>query len=214
MKLEWEPPDGAATVFGPRLQVARRYVEWLGTAGIERGLVGPREADRLWERHVLNCAVVGDLIDEGERVCDVGSGAGLPGVALAIARPDLDVVLLEPMQRRVDFLEETVERLGLPGVTVVRGRGGEFRPDVPFDVTTARAVAKMGRLAEWSAGLLRPGGRLLALKGESVYEELRREAKVLRRHGMSSWTVESVGGDVVSPATVVAVVMNDGRSGP
>nr|WP_129664401.1 16S rRNA (guanine(527)-N(7))-methyltransferase RsmG [Phytoactinopolyspora endophytica] len=194
--------------------MALQYVQWLATAGIDRGLLGPREAARLWDRHVLNCAVVGELIENGESVCDIGSGAGLPGVALAIARPDLDVVLLEPMQRRADFLHETVDLLELQGVTVVRDRAGDFRPIAPFDVTIVRAVAKMGRLGEWSTGLLRPGGRLLALKGETVHEELRREAKNLRRAGMSSWTVESVGRDVVSPATVVAVVKYDSRSNP
>lgn len=200
------PPPGAEAVFGDRLALAERYVEWLADAGIERGALGPREVPRLWDRHLLNCAVIGRLIDAGEGVVDIGSGAGLPGVALAIARPDLEVVLVEPMLRRVNFLRETVDLLGLTSVTVVRARAGYDAPAGPFDAVTARAVAKVAQLTEWSMPMLRPGGRLLALKGESVHEELSVATKKLRRAGASSWSVESVGGDVVDPATLVAVV--------
>lgn len=204
-KTDMGPPAGAEAVFGARLPTAEHYVDWLADAGIERGVIGPREVPRLWERHVLNCAVVSELIDADESVVDIGSGAGLPGVALAIARPDLDIVLVEPMGRRVDFLRETVSLLGLESVSVKRVRAEDFVPAQRFDVAVARAVAKLSQLASWSAPLLRPGGRLLALKGRSVHDELR-AAAALRRAGATSWTVETVGEDVIDPATVVAVV--------
>lgn len=200
------PPPGAETVFGGRLDVAERYAGWLASDGIERGIIGPREVPRLWDRHLMNCAVIERTIETGESVADVGSGAGLPGVALAIARPDLRITLIEPMLRRVTFLQETIELLGLTSVTVVRARAGHDEPIGPFDVVVARAVAKLAQLAEWSMPMLRPGGRLVALKGESVHEELSVATKKLRRAGASSWTVESVGEDVVDPATLVAVV--------
>ncbi|AYY15108.1 16S rRNA (guanine(527)-N(7))-methyltransferase RsmG [Actinobacteria bacterium YIM 96077] len=201
-----EPPPAARVVFGARLELARQYTEWLADAGIERGLIGPREVPRLWERHVLNCGVVADLVDTNESVADVGSGAGLPGIPMAIARSDVSVTLIEPMQRRIRFLEETVDLLGLDHVTVVRARAQDHVPPEPFDVVTARAVTKLADLAAWSSSLLRPGGRLMALKGASVHDELRQAVKTLRRLGASSWTVETVGDGVVDQATVVAVV--------
>jgi 16S rRNA (guanine527-N7)-methyltransferase len=201
------PPAGASIVFGSQLPVAERFAAWLAEAGIERGLIGPREVPRLWDRHVLNCAVIGEVIGHGEKVADIGSGAGLPGIALAIARPDLDIVLIEPMLRRTEFLDETVALLELPRVSVVRSRAEEFPvSNASFDVVTARAVAKVGHLAALSAPLLRPGGRLVALKGESVHEELRKAQAAMKKAGASSWSVESVGKNVVDPATLVAVV--------
>ncbi|WP_207781939.1 16S rRNA (guanine(527)-N(7))-methyltransferase RsmG [Phytoactinopolyspora limicola] len=200
------PPAAAAEIYGERLPIAQRYAEWLAVAGIERGLLGPREVSRLWDRHLLNCVVISELIGRSKLVADVGAGAGLPGIALAIARPDLRLVLIEPMLRRADFLRETVALLGLQSVDVVRSRAEEYRAPEPFDVVTARAVAKIGQLFRWSVPLLRPGGRLLALKGESVRDELRTAADDLRKAGASSWSVESVGRNVVDPATLVAVV--------
>ncbi|NED95469.1 16S rRNA (guanine(527)-N(7))-methyltransferase RsmG [Phytoactinopolyspora alkaliphila] len=199
-------PPAAETVFGERLPLARRYVSWLTGAGIERGLIGPREVPRIWERHVLNCAVVAELVGRGRRVADIGSGAGLPGLAMAISRPDLTMVLIEPMLRRADYLQEVVEDLGLESVSVVRSRAEHYMAPEPFDVVTARAVAKLSALAEWSMPLLRPGGTLLALKGQSVHEELRGSEKALRRADAERWSVESAGSDVLNPATVVAVV--------
>lgn len=201
-----EPPDAARTVFGERLPQASAYVAWLAEAGIQRGLLGPREVPRLWERHVLNCAVVAELTEDSESVADIGSGAGLPGIPMALARPDLRMVLVEPMMRRADFLHETVERLGLSSVSVLRARAEEVVQEVAFDVATARAVAKLDRLAAWCMPLLRPGGRMLALKGASVHDELRDIGGRLRAAGASSWTVETVGSNVLDPATVVAVV--------
>ncbi|WP_116947892.1 16S rRNA (guanine(527)-N(7))-methyltransferase RsmG [Jiangella endophytica] len=205
-------PDSASAVFGDRLELAAAYAAQLAGPGIERGLLGPREVPRIWDRHILNSAVVAELVDEGRTVADVGSGAGLPGIPLAIARPDLEVVLIEPLLRRSEFLAETVAALGLDGVSVLRSRAEDVRPRARFDVVTARAVAPMDRLAGWTLPLLRPGGVLLALKGQSVSEELRDSAASLARMGATSWRVEEAGAGVVDPAARVAVVVA-GRTG-
>lgn len=205
-------PDSASVLFGDRLPLAVAYAEQLAGPGIERGLLGPREVPRIWDRHILNSAVLGSLVDPALTVADVGSGAGLPGIPLAIARPDLEVVLIEPLLRRSEFLAETVAVLGLDGVTVLRARAEEAQPRGRFDVVTARAVAPMERLAGWTLPLLRPGGVLLALKGQSVSEELRDSAASLARMGATSWKVEEVGAGVVDPAARVAVVVA-GRTG-
>src|SRR5690625_1728114 len=141
-------PDGAADVFGAGLETARRYATLLAGPGVERGLLGPREVDRLWERHLLNCAVLAEVVESGERVVDIGSGAGLPGLALAIARPDLTVTLVEPLLRRSTFLGEAVAELGLP-VAVVRGRAEDavvLAEVGGADAVTSRAVAPLDRL--------------------------------------------------------------------
>jgi 16S rRNA (guanine527-N7)-methyltransferase len=181
----------------------------LGTVGVLRGLIGPREVSRLWERHVLNCAVVAELVPAESRLVDVGSGAGLPGIVLALARPDVEVVLLEPLARRVAFLEECRSRLGLDSVAVYRGRAED--PDVVdvlggVDVVTARAVAPLDRLAGWCLPLLRPGGRLLALKGVSAADELETARSALDRAGAAGAEILDIGASVVSPATRVVVV--------
>src|SRR5918993_2701250 len=176
-------PAAAGQVFGAGLAGAVAYAELLATDGTVRGLIGPREVPRLWDRHLLNSAVIGELVPTGARVVDVGSGAGLPGIPLALARPDIEVVLLEPLARRAVFLTECVRRLALPKVAVVRGRAeeGDVRRRLGgADVVTARAVAPLERLAGWCLPLLRPGGRLLALKGESAAEELAGTGPALR----------------------------------
>ena len=153
---------------------AVRYAELLADAGVQRGLIGPREVPRLWERHLLNCAVLSEVVPEGVTVCDVGSGAGLPGIPLALVRPDLKITLLEPLLRRTNFLQEVVELLGLDHVTVVRGRAEEVLGKLPpVHVVTARAVAPLDRLAGWGVPLLRPYGEMLALKGDTAEEELK-----------------------------------------
>lgn len=157
--------------FGPSVQVAATYAELLCTAGIERGLLGPREAERIWERHLLNSAALAPLIPAGARVVDLGSGAGLPGIPLAIARPDLTVVLLEPMQRRVTFLRECLAALPLPRVSVHQGRAETGIAD-RADVVVARAVARLPELVRLSFELLVDNGTLLALKGRSAAGEL------------------------------------------
>jgi len=168
-------PAEAGSVFGPAVDAAAEYARLLATEGTVRGLIGPREVPRLWERHLLNSAAIASLVPVGARVVDVGSGAGLPGIPLALARPDLTVTLLEPLARRVAFLTECVHRLGLERVTVVRGRAeeGPIRRQLGgADVVTARAVAPLDKLAGWCLPLLRPGGLLLAMKGSTAAAEL------------------------------------------
>lgn len=206
-----EVEDRAKKVFGVHYDKAVAFAALLTEHGVERGLIGPREVDRLWERHILNSAVVSELLPEGSRVVDVGSGAGLPGIPLAIARPDLDLMLLEPMARRVAWLTECVEALDLT-VTVIRGRAeeGPVRDQLSgSDVVTARAVAPLDRLTQWCLPLLRPGGRLVALKGESAAEELERDAEAVRRAGGIRPRVISCGGDVLELPTTVVLVERD-----
>ncbi|MEV0850999.1 16S rRNA (guanine(527)-N(7))-methyltransferase RsmG [Nocardia fluminea] len=202
---ELEPPAAAARVFGDRLDIARRYCAALATAGVERGLIGPREVPRLWERHILNCAVIGELIDEGTSVVDIGSGAGLPGIPLAIARPDLRITLVEPLLRRTIFLSEFIEEAGLD-VTVVRGRAeqsGVIKEAGGADVVTSRAVAPLAKLAHWSLPLLRDHGRMLALKGTSAAEELERDGAELIRDGATDLRVVGCGAGIVEIPTLV-----------
>ena len=203
-----EPPTEASLVFGDALGTARRYAELLATDGVTRGLIGPREAERLWDRHLLNCAVVAELLPERGSLVDIGSGAGLPGVVLAMLRPSLEVTLLEPLLRRSAFLEECVAELGLANATVLRARAEEKAARIGADIATARAVAPLDRLAGWAAPLLRPGGQLLAIKGQSAADELAAARPVLSRLGIRSAEVLQAGhGRVVSATTVIRVVM-------
>ncbi|MDQ1464450.1 MAG: rRNA (guanine527-N7)-methyltransferase [Actinomycetota bacterium] len=179
------PPAVARGVFGARLPLAERYAAWLVGAGVERGLIGPHEGERLWERHLLNCVAAAALIPMGSSVVDLGSGAGLPGIVLAIARPDLTITLVESMLRRTAFLEVVVADLGLSGVQVRRARAEELKkPRLQADVVSARAVAPVDRLVALAAPLLRPGGQLLALKGAGVVEEVSSGWASARRAGM------------------------------
>ncbi len=196
-------------LFGPSLDRAAAYAELLAMEGPIRGLIGPREIPRLWDRHLLNCAVVADLVPAGARVVDVGSGAGLPGIVLALLRPDLSVVLLEPLARRISFLVECLDRLDIPNATVHRGRAEDpaVRAELSgADAVTARAVAPLDRLVEWCLPLLRLGGRLLALKGASAATELAGARAVLARHGGIGAEVVRCGTGLVSPPTTVVVV--------
>ncbi|MDO3647450.1 16S rRNA (guanine(527)-N(7))-methyltransferase RsmG [Nocardia mangyaensis] len=205
LSAELEPPAAATRLFGERLDLARRYCAALATAGVERGLIGPREVPRLWERHILNCAVIGELIDEGTSVVDIGSGAGLPGIPLAIARPDLRITLVEPLLRRTVFLSEFIEAAGLD-VTVVRGRAeqsGVIKEAGGADVVTSRAVAPLAKLAHWSLPLLRDHGRMLALKGTSAAEELERDGAELIRNGATDLRVVGCGAGIVEIPTLV-----------
>lgn len=184
------------------MPLAERYVDLLTFAGVERGLIGPREVPRIWERHVLNCAVVVPRVPVGATVADVGSGAGLPGLVWAIARPDLHVTLIEPLLRRTIFLEEAVGALGLDQVRVLRARGEDVREE--FDVVTARAVAPLEKLAGWCLPLVRPGGVLLALKGRTAEEEVASSLVSLHKMGATDIVVSSHG-DLQVPTTVVEV---------
>jgi 16S rRNA (guanine527-N7)-methyltransferase len=197
----------AAEVFGDRLGLAGRYVELLATDGVVRGLIGPREAPRLWERHLINCGVMSQIIPFGASVVDVGSGAGLPGIVLAVARPDLQITLVEPLARRTAFLDEAVDLLGLDSVTVVRGRAEEAVGHVEADIVTARAVAALDKLAGWCLPLAKVGGRLLALKGASAADEVAAHQDVLTELGGGEAVVRLCGvGLIDPPATVVEVV--------
>nr|WP_275437295.1 16S rRNA (guanine(527)-N(7))-methyltransferase RsmG [Corynebacterium simulans] len=187
-------------VFGSRLPLAQAYHDSLATDGSIRGFIGPREVPRLWERHLLNCAVIGDVMPEGARVIDVGSGAGLPGIPLAIARPDLDITLIEPLLKRSNYLSEVKELLGLDNVTIIRGRAeeGPVKKAVKgADIVTSRAVAPLGKLAKWSLPLVKVGGEMIALKGESVYEELKRDAAELKRAGAGKAEVTTIKGTTI-----------------
>jgi 16S rRNA (guanine527-N7)-methyltransferase len=194
-------------VFHDRLPQAERYVHLLATAGTLRGLIGPREVPRLWTRHLLNCAVAAVAVPRAATVCDIGSGAGLPGLVWALLRPDLEVTLLEPLLRRTTFLEEAVVELELTGrVRVVRGRAEALHQIEQFDVVTSRAVAPLGRLLDWSMPLVRPDGVLLALKGSSAADELAAATEELARHGATGASVLTFGADVLDPPTTVVRV--------
>jgi 16S rRNA (guanine527-N7)-methyltransferase len=214
-------PEMARGVFGDALRDAEAYVVRLATDGVAHGLIGPREVPRLWDRHVLNSAAVAEAVPTGSRVVDVGSGAGLPGIPLGLARPDLAVTLVEPMARRVDFLERTVGGFadgagshGRPRWRVVRGRA-EDRAVVgavgPVDVVTARAVAPLPRLVGWCQGLLRPGTLLVALVGARAVEELPGMLPELRAAGMRDVVPRAVGAALGEAATTVVVMTRGAR---
>lgn len=199
--------DAATRVFGAGINQAQRYVEILASAGVERGLLGPREVGRLWERHLLNCAVLAELIPTKVGVVDIGSGAGLPGVPLAIARPDLALTLLESMLRRTRFLDEVVVELGLD-VKVVRGRAEELSVQNQIgqmDVAISRAVAPLDKLTRWSLPLLKPDGRMLAIKGESAIDEIREHLPTMKALGAGHVEVVKCGVDCLNfPTSVVS----------
>ncbi len=196
------PPPGAAAAFGSALGRAEAFARILATRGVEQGLIGPHEVPRLWDRHLLNCAVVAELIDDRcETLVDIGSGAGLPGIVLAMVRPELTVTLLEPMERRCRFLSECVAELGLTNADMLRGRAEDVV--LRADVATARAVAPLDRLAELAIGVVRPGGMVLAIKGRTAADELKKARPVLWRIGARSAEVVHAGQGKVVPATTV-----------
>lgn len=201
-------PDEARGVFASeRLPLAERYAELLATDGVVRGLIGPREAPRLWERHLVNCALLAEQIPPGATVCDLGSGAGLPGLVLAIARPDLHVTLVEPLLRRTTFLEEAVDLLGLEAsVEVVRGRAESLHGQRRFDVVTSRALAPLDRLLGWSMPLVDPNGVLLAMKGSSVRDEIEAARPVLAQWGCAEPEVRVLGAEAGSSTTLAVRV--------
>lgn len=197
-------PDYARDLFGDRLELADTYASHLATTGVEWGLLGPRELPRVWTRHILNCAAAAPLLEPGDVVGDIGSGAGLPGIPWALARPDVRVVLIEIMERRVEWLRMVVDDLGLENVRIVRARVEELVDDEIFTVVTARAVKAMTTLIEWSVPVLGPGGRILAIKGASVDGELEKAARLIRKRKLVGPTVHRVGGEgLETPTTVV-----------
>ncbi len=196
----------ARRVFSDSLPLAQRYAELLATDGVVRGLIGPREVPRLWERHLVNCALLGEAIPQGAGVCDIGTGAGLPGLVLAIVRPDLSLTLVEPLLRRTTFLTEAVETLGLDNVEVVRARAEELHGTRAFAIVTSRAVAPLDRLLGWSLPLVRRGGWLVAMKGSSVHDEIVAAERTLRRHGAGTVDVLTLGEGLIDPPTTVVRV--------
>lgn len=200
-------PRAARALFGESTALAQKYAEILAGAGVERGLLGPREVDRVWERHILNSAAAAELLGPNERVADIGSGAGLPGIPLALARPDLRLTLIEPLLRRSDFLREAVEELGID-VTIVRGRAEDLsvRERVgEMDAVVSRAVASLDKLARWSMPLLRPDGRMLAMKGERAEDEIRDHRRVIESLGAVDVRVKKCGADYLDPPATVVV---------
>ncbi|HEX5728355.1 16S rRNA (guanine(527)-N(7))-methyltransferase RsmG [Microbacterium sp.] len=199
---EVEPePAAAAEIFGARLDAARRFTQALAEHGEERGLIGPLEPPRLWSRHILNSAVVAPLFSG--RVADIGSGAGLPGLVLAIARPDVEWILIEPMERRIAWLNEQVSELGLENVEVLRGRAEDWRRGPVLDAVTARAVSALRTLVPLTAPLVRDGGELILLKGTSASNEIAAAEKQLRKYRLSNVRLEVVGDDLLEEPTRV-----------
>lgn len=203
--------ETASTLFGDRLPLAEAFAGILTTEGTVRGLIGPREVDRIWERHLLNCAVVAPAFPPAAVVADIGSGAGLPGLVLAIVRPDLSLRLVEPLLRRAAFLTEVVAALNLENVEVVRARAEDLRDRLSVDVVTARAVAPLDRLLGWCLPLVAPGGVLLALKGERAEQELAAVRSRLGRWGAVSGAVELWGEGLIDPPTRVVRVRRGTR---
>ena len=197
-------PDTARQVFGDAAGRAEHYANLLAGVGVERGLIGPNEVPRIWERHLLNSAAVAELVPAGTcSLVDLGSGAGLPGIVLALLLPDSEVVLLEPMLRRAAFLEECVAELGLGNARVVRARAEQMAGELAADVVTARAVAPLDRLAALAVGLLKPGGIVLAVKGAKAAAEVRDAAAGLSRLGLRDAEVLVAGSGKVDPAATV-----------
>jgi 16S rRNA (guanine527-N7)-methyltransferase len=210
-------PGLAERVFGASLPLAEQYVARLATDGVTRGLIGPREVPRLWERHLLNSAAVAEAVAPGARVVDVGSGAGLPGIPLGLARPDIVLTLVEPMARRVEFLEEIVTGVAEPAGLrwrVVRGRAEDkavAQAVGPVDVVTARAVAPLPRLVGWCRGLMRPGTQLVALVGSRALDELPSLVPELEAAGMRDVHSRAVGAELGEAATTVVVMTRGAR---
>jgi len=196
------PPVGRE-IFGDVAAKAERYAELLAGPGVERGLIGPNEVPRLWERHLLNSAAVASLVPQPCSLVDLGSGAGLPGIVLALLLPATDVTMLEPAQRRTIFLEECVAELGLGNARVWRARAEQAAGALAADVVTARAVAPLDRLAALALGLLKPGGIVLAVKGARAEAEVRAASAALRRLGVRDVEVLVAGEGKVDPAATV-----------
>lgn len=200
--LEAEPAVAAA-LFGDRIELARSFTAELARRGEELGLIGPLELPRLWTRHILNSALLAPLLEERGRVADVGSGAGLPGLVLAIARPDVSLTLIEPMERRCEWLSSEAARLELDNVTVVRGRAEDVADDIVVDQVTARAVSALSKLIPITVPLVRSGGQLILMKGARVDEEIEKARKVILRKRLEDVEVLELGVGVVEETTRV-----------
>ncbi|WP_261624911.1 16S rRNA (guanine(527)-N(7))-methyltransferase RsmG [Nesterenkonia marinintestina] len=198
--------SAAEAIFGDRLPLVERYVEHLCSTGLEHGLLGPREIPRMWSRHVLNCAVLGAELPSGGTVADVGSGAGLPGIALALVRDDVDFQLIEPMERRVQWMDTVIRDLGLSNVELIRARAEEVSDEVMADVVTARAVSALKKLLPLTVPLLDDDGELMLIKGRSAADEIEAAGKALSRHRMRRPEIMLLGEDLLDePTTVVRI---------
>jgi 16S rRNA (guanine527-N7)-methyltransferase len=200
-EVELEPAV-AEQIFGAGIKQARAYALALVEDADLLGLLGPREMPKLWTRHILNSAVVGELFEAGELVADVGSGAGLPGIPLAIARPDVRFVLIEPMERRANWLVEQVEALGLKNVQVERARAEEM-PKGSFDSVTARAVSALPKLLRLTVPLLKPGGRLVALKGSRAQDEIEESKPLQKKLKIKDFRIIHTGTGLLAEPTLV-----------
>lgn len=194
-------PAVATELFGERIQLARQFTAALAEHGEERGLIGPLELPRLWTRHVLNSVIAAPLFHGS--VADIGSGAGLPGIVLAIARPDVKWMLIEPMERRVIWLNEQVDALGLDNVEVLRARAEDAQRPEGFDVVTARAVSALKTLIPLTAPLVRDGGELILLKGMNAANEIDAAQKQIKKFRLTDVRVEVLGEDVLPESTRV-----------
>jgi 16S rRNA (guanine527-N7)-methyltransferase len=203
-----QAPEVAEAIFGSNFEKATKYANLLARDSETLGLLGPRELDKLWSRHILNSAVVSELVDSGMKVADIGSGAGLPGLPVAIAKPDCQMTLVEPMERRSDWLKEVVGELELDNVRVFRVRGEDLDPQ--FDVVMARAVAALPKLIRFAIPGVLPGGRLLALKGAKAEEEIEEAKKLAKKFKLDSFEVVYAGGDKLEePTKLVEVKVRD-----
>ncbi len=195
-------PEAAEAIFGPQIKLARAYADLLAQDSDELGLLGPRELDKIWSRHILNSAVVAELVRPGQIVADVGSGAGLPGLPMAIVAPETRFVLIEPMDRRSSWLQEVVAELNLDNVEVIRARAEDLEPG-QFDVVTARAVAALDKLLRLCVPLLKPGGRVIALKGSKAPEEIEAAKKLQKKLKIESFQIVLCGEKFLSEPTSV-----------
>lgn len=202
----FRPPPAAVELFGERLPFMEHLAAILATRGVDHGLIGPREVPRLWDRHIVNCALLGQAIPAGGRVVDVGSGAGLPGLVLAVARPDLRLDLVEPLERRVRWLHAAIDELGLTTVDIHRGKADAFWGGLTGDIVTSRAVARLGVLADWCLPLVPVGGVMLAMKGASVERELEEDRAAVEAAGGTDIQVLTIGTGVVEQPTRVVRV--------
>ena len=211
MKQFEAEPESAKAIFGPQIEKARAFALKLANDSDDLGLLGPRELDKLWSRHILNSAVVSETVKAGDLVADVGSGAGLPGIPMAIALPEANFVLIEPMERRSNWMLEVIEELGLTNVEVRRARAEEVL-DLKFDIVTARAVAALDKLLRLTVHLLKPGGSLIALKGSKAAEEIEVARKLQKKLGIASFEIQICGEKFLAePTSVVKTTLDSSK---